>query len=214
MVFVGLFEAHELNLSLSLRGRGNRFCRAGWWTGQSACLGAEIGSSRRPLVGRIVGGVRLLLGLLAALIPQSKFGLAVRPEVQLGPDPLVLVIKRQAGSPLGPQPQSGAAVALRVPQVQPHFAASIPQRGPDVAFWVAHHEGLPCRARGMGSKEHIGLGGQDHPKQPQDNDPRNFQTPILARQFLQVIKYGGIGIPARGLVLIGGRERRDQARFV
>ena len=133
MVLVGGFGAHELDFSLSVPLGGNGFCRAGWGTGQSACLGAETGSSRRPLVGGIVGWFRLLLGLHAVLIPQSKFGLAVGPEVQLGPDPLLLVIKRQAGSPLGPQPQSGAAVALSVPQVQPDFVAGIPQRGPDVA---------------------------------------------------------------------------------
>ena len=115
MVLVGGFGAHQLDFRLSVPVGGNGFCWAGWGTGQSAYLGAETGSSRRPLVGGIVGWFRLLLGLQAALIPQSKFGLAVGPEAQLGPNPLVPVIKRQAGSPLGPQTQSGAAVALRVP---------------------------------------------------------------------------------------------------
>lgn len=133
MVFVGVFETHKLNLSLNLPVRGNGFCWAGWGIGPSAYLGAEVGSSRRPLVSGIIGWFRLPLGLHTALIPQSKFGLAVGAKVQLGPDPLVLVIKRQAGNPLGPQPQIGAALALSVPQVQPDFVAGIPQRGPDVA---------------------------------------------------------------------------------
>ena len=95
MVFVGVFETHELDFNLSFPGWGNGFGWAGWGIGQSAYPGAEIGSSRRPLVGGIIEWFRLLLGLHTALIPQSKFGLAVRPEVQLGPDPLVPVIKRQ-----------------------------------------------------------------------------------------------------------------------
>ena len=131
MVLVGGFGAHQLDFRLSVPFGGNGFCWAGWGTGQSAPLGDETGSSRRLLVGGIVGWFRLLLGLQAALIPQSKFGLAVGPEVQLGPDPLVLVIKRQVGRPLGPQAQSGAAVALRIPQVQPDFAGGRPQRGPE-----------------------------------------------------------------------------------
>ena len=103
MVLVGGFRAHQLDFRLSVLVGGNGFCWADWGTGQSAYLGAGTGSSRRPLKGGIVGWFRLLLGLQAALIPLSKFGLAVGPEVQLGPDPLVLVIKRQVGRPLGPQ---------------------------------------------------------------------------------------------------------------
>ena len=43
--------------------------------------------------------VQRRFALQAALLPQGKVGLAVGPEVQLGPDPLVAVIKRQTGSP-------------------------------------------------------------------------------------------------------------------
>ena len=55
MVLVGGFGAHKLDFRLSVPLGGNVFCWTGWGTGQSAYLGAETGSSRRPLVGGIVG---------------------------------------------------------------------------------------------------------------------------------------------------------------
>ena len=98
MILVGGLGAHQLHFRLSFPVRGNGFAWAGRRTGQSACS-AETGSYLWPLRGGIVGWFRLLWGLQAALISQGKFGLAVGPKVQLGPDPLVSVIKRQIGSP-------------------------------------------------------------------------------------------------------------------
>ena len=115
--------------------------------------------------------VRRRFALQSALIPQGKVGLAIGPEVQLSPDPLVPVIKRQMRRPLGPQAQSGAPQALGVPQVQPDFIAVSSQGGPDVAFGVAHHQGFSCQAGGVRPQQHIGLGGDDGSQHDQDKAP-------------------------------------------
>ena len=117
MVLIRALEAYETGFRLSVWGWRNGLGRAGRWAGHGAFLGVENRSFPGLPMPEIIQGICLGFALEVVLIPYDKMRLAVGPEVQLGPEPLVPIIKRQAGSLLGPEAQSGAALALRVPQV-------------------------------------------------------------------------------------------------
>ena len=100
MVLVGGFGAHQLDFRLGVPVGGNGSGLAGRGAGHGAIVRTQKGSSAVGPMAAIAEGVRLRFALQTAFIPPGKLGFAVSPEVQLGPDPMVLVIKRQAGSPV------------------------------------------------------------------------------------------------------------------
>jgi hypothetical protein len=137
-------------------------------------------------MAEIARGVGLLFPLETEFVPQSKIGLAVRPKVKLGPEPFLLVIKGEMGSPLRPQSQRGAA-GLLIPQVQPDLTAVSAQVGPHGAVWVAHREGRNGQERAVRAEERIGHNDQDNPHHPQDKGLIKFPTPVLMFQSFQAL---------------------------